>query len=262
MADKFIHAIGELVDIVRKLRSPAGCNWDRKQSVKSLCPFMLEEAYEVADAIEKNDMDLLKAELGDLLLHVIMSALICDEDGKFSLEDVVNGICLKLVRRHPHVFGENRDNLSPEEVEKQWEAIKALEKKGEGFFSSIPSGMPSLQTAWRIQQRASEVGFDWPDADGAKSKVLEEFIEFETAIENKDTDAQTEEAGDILFSLVNYYRLLGFEPEAVLRMSNAKFIARFTQMERILAESGCSLAESDIETMENAWQKAKLLTKI
>lgn len=262
MASESIQAMSELIDIVRKLRSPAGCNWDRKQSVKSLCPFMLEEAYEVADAIDQNDMDQLKTELGDLLLHVIMSALICEEDGKFSLEGVVRSICLKLIRRHPHVFGENIDDLSPEEVEKQWEAIKALEKKGEGFFSSIPSGMPSLQTAWRIQQRASEVGFDWPDADGAKSKVLEEFMEFESAIENKDTDAKTEEAGDILFSLVNYYRLLGFEPEAILRMSNAKFIARFTLMEKILAESGCSLAESDMDMMESAWRKAKLLTEI
>ena len=254
-----MRAMGELIGIIRTLRSPMGCNWDRKQTVKSLCPYMLEEAYEVADAIEKNDIDLLRAELGDLLLHVIMSAMICEEGGKFSLEDVAKGISMKLVRRHPHVFGENRDDLSPEEVEKQWEAIKASEKKEEGFFRSIPSGMPALQTAWRIQQRASEVGFDWSDTAGAKSKIFEEFKEFEAAMENEDTDAQTKEFGDILFSIVNYCRLLGFEPEAVLRMSNAKFIERFTQMERILAESGCSLAESDIEMMENAWQKAKLL---
>ena len=258
-ADKFIHAMGELIDIVRTLRSPGGCNWDRKQTVESLCPYMLEEAYEVADAIEKNDMDLLRAELGDLLLHVIMSSMICEEGGKFSLEDVVKGISTKLVRRHPHVFGKNKDDLSPEEVEKQWEAIKSSEKKEEGFFRSIPSGMPALQTAWRIQQRASEVGFDWSDTAGAKSKIFEEFKEFEAAMENEDTDAQTKEFGDILFSIVNYCRLLGFEPEAVLRSSNTKFIKRFTQMENILAESGSSLAESDIDMMEDAWQKAKLL---
>ncbi len=259
MAEHYMNAIVELIDIVRKLRSPGGCSWDRKQTVESLCPYMLEEAYEVADAIEKNDMDLLRGELGDLLLHVIMSAMICEEGGKFSLEDVVKGISMKLVRRHPHVFSENRDDLSPEEVEKQWEAIKAAEKKEEGFFSSIPTGMPALQTAWRIQQRASEVGFDWPDATGAKSRIFEEFEEFEAAVENGDEDAQKKEFGDILFSIVNYCRLLGFEPEAVLRVSNMKFIKRFTQMERIIAESGCSLAESDIDMMENAWQKAKLL---
>ncbi|MCK4672086.1 MAG: nucleoside triphosphate pyrophosphohydrolase [Candidatus Aegiribacteria sp.] len=254
-----MNAIAELIDIVRMLRSPEGCNWDRKQTVESLCPYMLEEAYEVADAIEKNDMDLLRVELGDLLLHVIMSAMICEEGGKFSLEDVVKGISMKLVRRHPHVFSENKDYLSPEEVEKQWEAIKASEKKEEGFFNSIPSGMPALQTAWRIQQRASEVGFDWPDTAGAKSKIFEEFKEFEAAMENEDKGAQKKEFGDILFSIVNYCRMLGFEPEAVLRMSNTKFMKRFTKMERILAESGFSLAESDIEMMENAWQKAKLL---
>ncbi len=259
MAEHCMDAIVELIDIVRTLRSPEGCSWDRKQTVESLCPYMLEEAYEVADAIEKKDMNLLRAELGDLLLHVIMSAMICEEGGMFSLKDVVNGISMKLVRRHPHVFGKNRDDLSPEEVEKQWEAIKAFEKKKEGFFSSVPSGMPALQTAWRIQQRASEVGFDWPDASGAKSKIFEEFEEFEAAIENGDTDAQKIEFGDILFSIVNYCRLLGLEPEAVLRMSNTKFIERFTQMERILAESGCSLDESDTDMMENAWDKAKFL---
>lgn len=262
MADpesEFIQAMNFLVDIVRTLRGPEGCSWDRKQTVQSLCPYMLEEAYEVADAIEKEDMDLLKAELGDLLLHVIMSAMICEDGGKFSLEDVVKGISMKLIRRHPHVFSMNRNDLSSEEVEKQWEAIKASEKKEEGFFSSIPSRMPALQTAWRIQQRASEVGFDWPDKVGAKDKIFEEFKEFEAAMENEDTDAQKIEFGDILFSIVNYCRLIGFEPEAVLRRSNTKFIERFTEMERILAESGCSLAESDIDMMENAWQKSKLL---
>ncbi|MCD4847647.1 MAG: nucleoside triphosphate pyrophosphohydrolase [Candidatus Aegiribacteria sp.] len=258
-AGKFIQAMGEFIDIVSTLRSPEGCNWDRKQTVESLCPYMLEEAYEVADAIEKNDMDLLKAELGDLLLHVVMSAMICEDGGKFSLEDVVKGISMKLVRRHPHVFGKNKNELSAEEVEKQWETIKASEKKEEGFFHSIPSGMPALQTAWRIQQRASEVGFDWSDTAGAKSKIFEEFEEFEAAMETEDINAQKKEFGDILFSIVNYCRLIGFEPEAVLRVSNTKFIKRFTQMEKILAESGSSLAESDIDMMENAWQKAKLL---
>ena len=255
--EELIAAITGLLQIVRKLRSPSGCSWDREQTVASLSPYMLEEAYEVADAIEKNDMDLLRTELGDLLLHVIMSADICEERSEFSLRDVVEGISEKLIRRHPHVF-ERQNGLSAKDVEKQWEAIKALEKKDEGFFSSIPSVMPALQTAWRIQQRASEVGFDWPDAGGALRKIFEEIQEFETALQSDDTKAQNAELGDVFFSMVNYCRLLGFEPEAVLRSNNRKFIDRFTRMERILREAGYSLAESDIEMMENAWQRAKL----
>ncbi len=255
--DKLMSAIADLVQIVRKLRSPSGCSWDREQTVLSLSPYMLEEAYEVADAIEKNDMKLLRTELGDLLLHIIMSADICEEQNEFSLKDVVCGISEKLIRRHPHVFKEHC-SLSANEVEKQWEAIKASEKREEGFFSSIPSAMPALQTAWRIQQRASEVGFDWPNARGALGKIFEEIGEFERSMESDDTEAQNAELGDVFFSLVNYCRLLGFEPEAVLRSNNSKFIERFTRMERILEEAGYSLGEADMEMMENAWQRAKL----
>lgn len=254
--DKCVNAISGLIDIIRKLRGPGGCSWDRKQTVESLCPYLLEEAYEVTDAIHEKDMDLLKAELGDLLLHVFMSAIICEEENKFFLDDVVESVSLKLIRRHPHVFGEKTD-LSPEEVERQWETIKASEKKDEGFFGSFPSGMPALQTAWRLQQRASKIGFDWPDADGARNKILEELREFEMTLRNDDSDAQTEELGDMLFSVVNYCRLLGFEPEAILRKNNRKFIDRFTLMEKILSDAGCSLEEADIGMMESAWQKAK-----
>lgn len=255
--DKLFEAITGLVQIVRKLRSPSGCSWDREQTVQSLSPYMLEEAYEVADAIQKNDMNLLRTELGDLLLHVIMSAEISEERNQFSLKDVVCGISEKLIRRHPHVF-EQQSGLSARDVEKQWEAIKALEKKDEGFFASIPSVMPALQTAWRIQQRASEVGFDWPDAHGALSKIFEEIHEFEESLESEDTEAQNAELGDVIFSLVNYCRLLGFEPEAVLRNNNRKFMDRFSRMEIILREAGYSLSEADMEMMENAWEKAKL----
>ncbi len=255
--DNLISAIIGLVQIVRKLRSPSGCSWDREQTVLSLSPYMLEEAYEVADAIQKNDMNLLRTELGDLLLHVIMSAEICEERNVFSLKDVVECISEKLVRRHPHVFKQQND-LTAGEVEQQWEAIKASEKKDEGFFGSIPSSMPALQTSWRIQQRASEVGFDWPDARGALSKIYEEICEFENSCESNDTEAQNTELGDVFFSMVNYCRLVGFEPEAVLRANNRKFIDRFSRMERILKESGFSLIEASIEMMESAWQRAKL----
>ncbi len=257
MADDPSRTLIELLEIVRKLRGPDGCAWDREQTVETLRPYMLEEAYEVADAVEKGDWDMLRNELGDLLLHVVMSAEICDESDRFSLSDVIEAISAKLVRRHPHVFAEGC-NLTPSEVEKQWEAIKSREKKDEGFFDSIPGGMPALQTAWRVQQRASEVGFDWPDPSGARDKVQEELAEFEEALETGDTGAQREELGDVLFSIVNYCRLMGFEPEAALRRSNRKFMLRFAKMECILKQSAITLDRADLDQMEDAWQKAKV----
>ncbi len=254
--NEFVTAIADLVRIVEKLRGPAGCSWDREQTVHSLRPYMLEEAYEVADAIEKGNMKLLQIELGDLLLHIIMSAAICEDSGDFTLGDVVKGISTKLVRRHPHVFKRQAD-LSSDEVEQQWEKIKASEKEDEGFFGSIPSSMPALQTAWRIQQRASEVGFDWPDARGARDKIIEELHELDEALDSDDTEAQKTELGDVFFSIVNYCRLLGYEPETVLRANNRKFIDRFTIMEKMLGEEGISLGEADMETMENTWQRAR-----
>lgn len=249
-------AFSKLVGTVLRLRGPSGCSWDRKQTVSSLIPFMLEEAYEVADAAALGDMELLRAELGDLLLHVVMSAVICQEEGLFTLGDVIEGITEKLVRRHPHVFDGGSD-LTPEEVERQWEAIKSTEKADEGFFGSLPCSMPALQTSWRIQQRASEVGFDWPDAGGAREKVFEEMEEFEGALSREGREEQEMELGDLLFSLVNYSRLLGFQPEAVLRASNHKFIRRFTMMEEILRDRGLELNEAEMEDMEDAWQRAK-----
>lgn len=253
---EFTDALSRLVRIVIRLRSPSGCSWDRKQTVESLSPFMLEEAYEVVEAIDSGDRELLRNELGDLLLHVVMSALICQENGVFTLSEVVEAISAKLVRRHPHVF-DDMNALSPEEVEKQWETIKASEKRNEGFFGSVPVSMPALQTAWRIQQRASEVGFDWPGAEGAREKIFEELEEFESSLKTGDGDEQEDELGDVLFSMVNYARLLGLQPEAVLRAANRKFIRRFTRMEEILRESGCSLEGADLEMMERAWRRAK-----
>lgn len=254
--ESLIKAITELVEVVRKLRSPSGCSWDRTQTVESLSPFMLEEAYEVLEAVEKGNTGMLKKELGDLLLHIVMASEICDEEGRFSLEDVTRGITGKLVRRHPHVFDENVD-LSPDEVERQWESIKAAEKKDEGFFESLPSTMPALQTAWRIQQRASDVGFDWPDAEGARTKVIEELKEVESSMAEGDRQEQFSELGDFLFSVVNYVRLLGYEPEALLRAGNRKFLRRFNEMEGILRDRGISLESAVQETMDEAWEEVK-----
>jgi tetrapyrrole methylase family protein / MazG family protein len=260
MAEPSAALLEQLLGTIRKLRGPDGCSWDREQTVRSLRPYLLEEAYEVADAADRGDPAMLRAELGDLLLHVVMSAVICEEDGLFSLEDVIRGIREKLIRRHPHVFGTGA-SLSPAEVERQWESIKATEKVGreESFFGSFPPGMPALQTAWRLQQRASDVGFDWPDAEGAREKIQEELKEFERAIGQGDADSQEEELGDVLFSIVNFCRLMGFEPEAVLRRSNRKFVLRFSRMESILKLSGVTLEASTLDQMEEAWIEAKHL---
>jgi MazG family protein len=260
MAEPAAVLLEKLLETIRKLRGPDGCSWDREQTVRSLRPYLLEEAYEVADAVDGGDPAMLRAELGDLLLHVVMSAVICEEDGLFSLEDVIRGIREKLIRRHPHVFGTGA-RLTPEEVERQWEVIKSAEKAGreESFFGSFPPGMPALQTAWRLQQRASDVGFDWPDAEGAREKIQEELREFEKAIEREDADSQEEELGDVLFSIVNFCRLSGFEPEAVLRRSNRKFMSRFSSMESILKSSEITLEASTLDQMEKAWIEAKRL---
>ncbi len=257
MADG-LESIGRLVGIVRTLRGPGGCEWDRSQTVSSLRPFLLEEAYEAADAVEKEDWDALRQELGDLLLHVVMAAVIAEESGWFDLDGVARGISEKLVRRHPHVFSEP-GRMSPAEVERQWEAIKSAEKRREGFFTSIPGGLPALQTAWRIQQRASEIGFDWPDAEGALEKLLEEIEECRAASAKGDRCALEGELADVLFSAVNYARLLGFEPERLLRRANRKFMDRFAAMEELLSSRGVSLPEASVSEMDEAWEASKTM---
>lgn len=240
--DKTTVAIQELIETVRTLRSPGGCNWDREQTLETLRPYMLEEAYEVADAVDKGDMDDLKKELGDLLLHIIMSAEICRDKGEFDLAEVAGRINEKLRRRHPHVFSET-SSLTPQEVEKQWEAIKAEEKKKDKkrFFDSIPGAMPALQKAWRIQQRASEVGYPWPDRESLKKDVLAELNE-EEPLRNR--------AGSILFNLVNLLRLQGVEPEKVLREKDAEFIQHFHRLEELLHTRSCTLSNATAEQLE------------
>ncbi len=241
--DKTTIAIQELIETVRTLRSPGGCNWDREQTLETLRPYMLEEAYEVADAVDKGDMDDLRKELGDLLLHIIMSAEICREKGDFDLAEVAGRINEKLKRRHPHVFSET-SSLTPQEVEKQWEAIKAAEKKKDNkrFFDSIPGAMPALQKAWRIQQRASEVGYPWPDSKTLRRNVAEALNEGEETLDNR--------AGSILFNLVNLLRLNGIEPEKALREKDAEFIQHFHRLEELLHTRSCTLSNATAEQLE------------
>ncbi|MCK5035280.1 MAG: MazG family protein, partial [Candidatus Sabulitectum sp.] len=211
-------------------------NWDRAQTLKTLRPYMLEEAYEVADAVDQGDMDELKKELGDLLLHIIMSADICSEENIFNLADVADQITEKLKRRHPHVFDATSE-LTPEEVEKQWEAIKAVEKKQQKkkFFDSIPKAMPALQKSWRIQQRASEVGFP-TQTPGESKKEIEQLI-------SKKSLSETD-TGRILFLLADIARQNSIEPEKALRDKNSDFISRFNHLEELLEALGCSLNDS------------------
>ncbi len=234
--DSAAAAIEELLEAVRKLRGPGGCSWDRSQTLKSLRPYMLEEAYEVADAVDSGNMDELRKELGDLLLHIVMSAEICREEDIFDLADVAAQITGKLVRRHPHVFDGTTD-LTPEEVEKQWEAIKSQEKKKEKkrFFDSIPGSMPALQKAWRIQQRASEVGFPWPGEDDFLAEVKK--------------DIQNGDPGELLFVLVNLLRIRGVEPEQALREANTCFMEGFHRLEELLEERGVSMNDADESTL-------------
>lgn len=208
-------ALADLLDTVLTLRGPGGCEWDRSQTVASLRPFLLEEAYEVAEAAEREDWEALRSELGDLLLHIVLDAVIADEEGRFDLARVADGIRDKLVRRHPHVFGAV-DALSPGEVERQWERIKSEEKGREGFFDSIPAAMPALQTAWRIQQRAADLGYG--HAAGKATPGLGEMVA------DADADAGSDGIGRLLFEIVDYARIRGHEPEAALRKACRSFM--------------------------------------
>lgn len=235
--DRITKSIEQLLKTVRTLRSPGGCNWDRSQTLQSLRPYMLEEAYEVADAVDNNDMDELKKELGDLLLHIIMSADICQQDNIFDLADVADQISEKLKRRHPHVFDKTLE-LTPEQVAKQWESIKSEEKKKEKkkFFDSLPKAMPALQKAWRIQQRAAEVDYPGQSSDENR-KEIQSLLNNENLSE-KDT-------GRILFLIADTARQNGIEPEKALRDRNTSFINCFNNFEELLSSLGYSLTDSE-----------------
>ncbi|RKZ01539.1 nucleoside triphosphate pyrophosphohydrolase [Candidatus Fermentibacteria bacterium] len=242
--DRTTEAINQLLKTVRTLRSPGGCNWDISQTLKTLRPYMLEEAYEVADAVDKDDMDDLKKELGDLLLHIVMAADICSEQNIFNMADVAEQITQKLIRRHPHVFDETSD-LTPEQVEKQWEAIKAEEKKNlkKKFFDSIPAAMPALQKAWRIQQRASDVGFPFKTREQNTEAILDLL---------KKEDLTEETVGSILQLVSDMARQSGIEPEKALRDKNTDFIQRFNHLEELLEYKGYSLGNVEDEVLRQS----------
>lgn len=247
-----------------KLRDPdGGCPWDLKQDFKSIVPHTLEEAYEVADCIERDALFELKDELGDLLFQIVFYAELGKEQQLFNFEDIVAAICDKLVRRHPHVFAKNE--IADEQEQNDWEVIKANERKSKSLnrvLDDIPAGLPALTRAQKIQKRVAREGFDWPNVMGALDKVEEEIAEVREALLNDNqSDHVAEELGDLLFALVNVIRHIGFNAETVLRNANNKFCRRFNQVELTISKSK-PLKEASLEEMEAVWQRVKAQEKL
>src|SRR5215468_646048 len=255
--------ITRLIEIMAALRTPGtGCPWDLEQDFGTIAPYTLEEAYEVADAIARGDLADLREELGDLLLQVAFHARMAQELGAFDFGDVVETITAKLLRRHPHVFGDAR-GLTPQEVEAVWERIKREEKarkpaaEPNGALSGVPVGLPALTRALKLQQKAGKVGFDWNDPMAVLAKIREEADEIEAAIRSGERKEAAAETGDLLFAVVNLARHLDSDPEAVLRATNQKFERRFGSIERALKARGKTPSESTLAEMDALWNEAK-----
>jgi MazG family protein len=244
--------------VVHDLRSPGGCPWDMEQTHLSLMPNLVEEAYEVVEAAQSGDMAHFQEELGDLLLQVVFHGELGSETGAFDLDKIAHGIAEKLIRRHPHVYGDS-EAADTQAVLKQWDEIKKGEKGSQpkAFLSGVSKALPGLSRAAKLQKKAAKVGFDWPDVDGVLGKLREECSELEAAVASGDAADAAEELGDVLFSAVNAARKLGLDPEVVMTAANAKFEQRFTAMEQALAGQGVSLESASLEVMETAWQAAK-----
>jgi len=247
-----------LASLMARLRGPEGCPWDRKQTLQNLKVYLIDEAYEVLQAIDAGDPQLLCEELGDLLFQIVFIARLAQEDGSFDLEKVIQGIHEKMIRRHPHVFGHATASTT-QEVLSQWDAIKKTEGKPAptSALSGVPDGLPALYRAYRLGLKAAKVGFDWPGPREVMHKVREELGELERALEKQQTDRASQELGDLLFALANLARHLGREPEGVLRQANQKFQRRFEMMEQALKARGISPREAGLEQMEQLWEEVK-----
>jgi tetrapyrrole methylase family protein/MazG family protein len=254
-------AIGRLLDIMDKLRDPGGCPWDREQTLRSLTPYLLEEAHEVIEAIEAGDAPHHREELGDLLFQVVFQSRIAREEGKFDFPSVCDSIAEKLTRRHPHVFGDVSVSGS-REVVKNWERIKADERKAKGeaprsAIGGVPIGLPALVRAERITEKAAAVGFDWPDVEGVLAKVREELSELTEAMGGARQDEVEHELGDLLFALANLGRFVKVHPEEALRAAVRRFESRFHHIEDRLRDQGRTPRESTLEEMDGYWNEAK-----
>ena len=263
-----------LIEIMRTLRAPGGCPWDREQTLASLRPFVLEETYEVLEAIESGTPDNLREELGDYLFEAVFLAQMSEEAGHFSMADAIDGICDKLIRRHPHVFAREAgdEGISSGVVLERWEQIKARERAaapspslgaggtGKTTLSGVPKTLPSLLRAYEISARAATVGFDWAKAGDVLDKIEEEVAEVRHEVESGatgDLSTAEEEMGDLLFAIANLSRKLRIEPEAALRRANEKFTKRFDAVERAFAERGKALQDATLQEMEDEWQRVK-----
>ena len=251
-----------LRDLIRRLRGPGGCPWDRAQDLDNLKQYLLEECYEVVEAIEERSFERLEEELGDLLFHILFLTHLAEEKGKFTLEDIVKGILEKMVRRHPHVFG-NAIAEDVSSVKQNWWKIKQAEKGGpQSLLDSIPRALPALHRAYALGKRASQVGLDWPNEEAVAAKVLEEFEELSHAFHQGREEGVEEELGDLLFAVANLARFLGINPEETLQRSNNKFTARFRTMEKTASERGKNINELSADEREALWEEVKhLLTK-
>jgi len=249
----------KLVALLEKLRAPDGCPWDAEQDHKSLSRCVIEEACELVDAIQTGEIEDLKEELGDLLLQVVFHSIIAKEKNEFTIVDVINCLCDKLIYRHPHVFGTAKVKTS-EEVVSNWQQLKRKEptkKKRKSILDGIPGTLPSLLYARKIQSAAGKVGFDWENPKGVIDKIKEEAEELCRALEKKDQDETENEIGDLLFSIVNLARYTGVDPEAALRRTNHKFKGRFYEIEKEAKKQGISLKEMSLEDMDRIWERAK-----
>ena len=252
-----MEAFGRLLDVMNDLREK--CPWDRKQTNESLRANTIEETFELCDAIIKNDESNICKELGDVLLHIVFYSKIAEEKGQFDVADVCNKLCDKLIFRHPHVYGEAKANTAAEVVQ-TWEQIKQKEKDGKKtVLGGVPDALPSLIKAYRIQDKARNVGFDWQERREVWKKVKEEIGEFEAEVENMDREKATEEFGDVLFSLINAARLYKINPDNALEKTNQKFIKRFNYVEEKLKMAGKGFQDSSLEEMDQYWNEAKKL---
>ncbi|MGH8372248.1 MAG: nucleoside triphosphate pyrophosphohydrolase [Gammaproteobacteria bacterium] len=257
-----MNELQRLLEIMAQLRDPEhGCPWDRQQTFRSIAPYTVEEAYEVADAIEHGDMDALREELGDLLLQTVFHARMAEEQGHFDFADIARGINTKLVERHPHVFGDVR--FADAEAQKQdWESRKRAERERkhgtQGTLHGIPLGLPALTRAVKLQKRAAHVGFDWPDMQPVFAKIREELLELQHEIEVEASQERVlDELGDVLFAVANLARKLGIDPEQALRGTNNKFERRFQRVEAGLAEQDKRPEQATLEEMDGIWEQAK-----
>src|ERR1700704_87510 len=267
--------ISRLIEIMAQLRTPVtGCPWDLEQDFATIAPYTIEEAYEVADAIARGDLDDLREELGDLLLQVAYHARMAEEQNAFAFGDVVEAITSKMIRRHAHVFADKDGNIQPAGVKSAWERIKAqekaeraarrpaLESAHKSLLSGVKAGQPALVRAMELQRKASTVGFDWNDPRAVLAKIREEADEIEAALDQGDADKLSDETGDLLFALVNLARHVGADPETALRGTNAKFERRFAYIERALAAQGRALEAATLDEMDALWNEAKEEEKV